>query len=79
MLVLSRKTGQRIVLPENNIRVTVLGIHGKRVRLGIEAPAGASVHRDEVWKRILDLAGPSYASANTERPDFECSPEEPTT
>ena len=57
MLVLSRKVGERIVLPETGVSISVLAIRGKRVRIGIEAPPTASVHREEVWCRIADSAG----------------------
>ncbi len=52
MLVLTRKTGEQIVVPKHQITVTVLEITGSRVRLGITAPADVVVHRDEVWQRI---------------------------
>jgi carbon storage regulator len=55
MLVLSRKIGQRIVLPDSDASIIVLAVSGKRVRLGIEAPSDTTVHRGEVWERILDL------------------------
>ena len=54
MLVLSRKIGQRIVVPECEVTVTVLGISGNRVRLGISAPGQTAVHREEVWQRQND-------------------------
>ena len=52
MLVLSRRTGERIVLPDRGLTVTVLAVQGDRVRLGITAPAETEVHREEVWRRI---------------------------
>jgi carbon storage regulator len=52
MLVLSRKPGERIVVPDCELVVTVLAIDGKTVRLGISAPAELAVHREEVWQRI---------------------------
>ena len=51
MLVLSRKPGERIIIGEN-ITLTVLGIQGGRVRLGIMAPPGVPVHRQEVFERL---------------------------
>jgi carbon storage regulator CsrA len=51
MLVLSRKVGEQILLPELGIVVTVVAIHGRRVRLGITAPAKCSVARQEVGRR----------------------------
>ena len=52
MLVLSRKSGQTIVLPELNIELTVLDLRGDRVRIGISAPPDVRIHREEVWRRI---------------------------
>jgi len=54
MLVLSRKPGERIVVPECGLEVTVVGIEGNKVRLGISAPEDIVVYREEVWKRILE-------------------------
>jgi carbon storage regulator len=54
MLVLSRKPGEQIVLPDSDVTVTVLRISGKKVRLGIVAPSGISVHRSEIWDRICE-------------------------
>jgi carbon storage regulator len=49
MLVLSRKLGERIVVPDRGLAVVVLAIDGNRVRLGITAPADVAVYREEVW------------------------------
>jgi carbon storage regulator len=49
MLVLSRKLGERILVPQHQLVVTVLAVRGNRVRLGIAAPAGTAVYREEVW------------------------------
>jgi carbon storage regulator len=51
MLVLSRKPGERIVVPHLALAVTVLAVEGNTVRLGISAPAEVPVHREEVWRR----------------------------
>lgn len=53
MLVLSRKTGESIVVPNCDVTITVVRVDGNRVRLGIEAPASVTVHRQEVWQRTL--------------------------
>jgi len=53
VLVLTRKLGESIVIGEN-IRVTVIDVHGKQVRLGVEAPRDVSVHRGEVYERIVE-------------------------
>ncbi len=51
MLVLSRKKNESIVIGENII-VTVVEVRGDKVRLGVDAPKGVSVHRQEVYEAI---------------------------
>ena len=51
MLILSRKTGQETVIA-GNIHVTILGVRGDRVKLGIQGPANVPIHREEVYARI---------------------------
>lgn len=52
MLVLTRRVGEQIVVPHCQLTVSVMGIVGKRVRLGISAPRDVVVHRQEVQKHI---------------------------
>jgi carbon storage regulator CsrA len=52
MLVLSRKLGERIVVPHLELAVTVLAIEGKAVRLGIAAPEDVAVFREEVLQEV---------------------------
>jgi carbon storage regulator len=52
MLVLCRKVGETIVVPALNLRLIVVSVEGKKVRLGVTAPATVAVHREEVWDRI---------------------------
>ncbi len=52
MLVLSRKTGEEIVLPGRGVTIGVVAVNGTRVQLGISAPSETSVHRGEVWRRV---------------------------
>jgi carbon storage regulator len=59
MLVLTRKVGERIVI-DNNIVIEVLQVKGSRVRLGIEAPAGATILRQEL---LLNDRGEAEAPA----------------
>lgn len=54
MLVLSRKLGEKIVLPELGVTIVLLSVHGKRARIGIEGPRGIAAHREEIWRRITD-------------------------
>jgi carbon storage regulator len=53
MLILTRKIGECITIGDH-IRVYVVGVRGKQVRLGIEAPSDAMVHREEVYHRIAE-------------------------
>lgn len=53
MLILSRRSNETLVIG-NNISITVLGIQGNQVRIGINAPKEVSVHREEVYLRIQD-------------------------
>lgn len=48
MLVLSRKIGQRIILPQCGVTITVTGIRGRRVQVGICTPPGIAVFREEL-------------------------------
>ena len=52
MLVLSRKIGERILVPHYELAVTVIAVEGKAVRLGISAPKDIAVYREEVWKQL---------------------------
>lgn len=51
MLILTRRLGESITIGDN-IKVSVLGIHGRQVRLGIEAPPEVIVHREEIYVKI---------------------------
>jgi len=51
MLILSRKPNESIIL-KDDIKITVLGIKGNQVRIGIQAPNNVSVHREEIYIRI---------------------------
>ena len=52
MLVLSRKVGERILVLNSNVVVTVVSVKGNQVRLGVSAPANVAVYREEVWRQI---------------------------
>ena len=53
MLVLSRKAGEEIAVNNGDITISVLGITGNKVRLGVSAPSGIPVHRMEIHHRII--------------------------
>lgn len=54
MLVLTRNPGESIIIG-NTIKITNLGTNKRgKVKLGIEAPQSITVHREEIYKRIMD-------------------------
>jgi carbon storage regulator len=64
MLVLSRKLCERIVVPQCQLSVAIIGIQGSTVRLGISAPPEVAVHREELWREI-HAKGADVAEAET--------------
>ena len=51
MLILTRRIGESLKIGDD-IRVTMLGVRGNQIRMGIHAPAEVPVHREEVYDRI---------------------------
>ena len=54
MLVLTRKIGEKIIIGDKVIEVKVISVDGGSVQLGITAPADVSIHREEIFNKILN-------------------------
>ena len=51
MLILTRRAGETVMIG-SDISITVLGVKGNQVRIGINAPKDVAVHREEIYERI---------------------------
>lgn len=52
MLVLSRREGESIIVPDCRIEIVVREISGDKVRIGIQAPDSVEIYRHEIWQQI---------------------------
>ena len=69
MLILTRRVGETVVIGDD-VTVTVLGVKGNQVRVGVNAPREIAVHREEIFERIKreqsdqEVAEPKAAGAS---------------
>jgi carbon storage regulator len=74
MLVLTRRFGESIIIGdgEDKIAITILGVKGNQVRIGIAAPKEVSVHREEIYERIREkLCGCASVERGTQKAKVE--------
>ena len=72
MLILTRRVGETVMIG-NDVTVTILGVKGNQVRVGINAPKNVAVHREEIYERIKreqQGGDPQGESQDNEPADF---------
>jgi carbon storage regulator len=67
MLILTRRVGETVMIGDD-VTITVLGVKGNQVRVGINAPKHVAVHREEIYERIKREQQPEQPEEIAEKP-----------
>jgi carbon storage regulator len=68
MLILTRRVGETLVIGDD-VTITVLGVRGNQVRVGVNAPKDVAVHREEIYQRIQDEKNDENSCENNKKDD----------
>lgn len=70
MLILTRRVGETLMVGDD-VSVTVLGVKGNQVRIGVNAPKDVAVHREEIYQRIQKEKLQKLAELEAKQAEFE--------
>lgn len=70
MLILTRRAGETLMIGDD-VSITVLGVKGNQVRIGVNAPKDISVHREEIYQRIQREKNQQAGSQTSDQEDAD--------